>query len=70
MYHDLDQISFAEWLVELTICAVRAGYKSPLLIQTGQLCWYPSYVEGLSPLNALRAHERDGRLFGIDYGDV
>jgi hypothetical protein len=71
MFDDLDHISFAEWLIALNACAVKAGYKNnpPFLRITGQLFWYADYQDGLSPESALEAAAMDGLEFGADYLD-
>lgn len=68
MWIDLDHISFAEWLVELNACAVKARYKGPPLTEiTGQICWHPHYEEGLAPNTALELAAKEGTEFGQDY---
>lgn len=68
MSDNLDYISFAEWLVDLNICAVRAGYKTPHLVKvTGQFCWYPYYEQGMSPSTALEIAANTGKVLGDDY---
>ncbi|MGB9154081.1 MAG: hypothetical protein WCD70_13460 [Alphaproteobacteria bacterium] len=67
---DPDQISFAEWLVELNALAVKSGYKGqPLVEITGQLEWLYFYESETSPANALKIAENDGIRFGADYCD-
>jgi hypothetical protein len=68
MIDDLDHISFAEWLIALNACAVKAGYKGePLVIITGQLEWHPFYEDGVSPADALALAAADGLAFGFLY---
>jgi hypothetical protein len=68
MQCELDDISFAEWLVELNLCAAKAGYRGDPFVQiTGQLCWHSYYEEGLTPSAALEAAAKDGVEFGEDY---
>ena len=65
---DLEQISFAEWLIALNACAASSGYRGIPFVQiTGQLCWYGDYMEGLSPRAALELTAQDGLMFGGDY---
>ncbi len=65
----LEHISFAEWLVELNACALRAGYKcdQPFARITGILCWHSFYEEGYAPSEALTAAAQEGEKFGTDY---
>ena len=71
MRDDLDYISFAEWLIELNACAVKAGYKGqPLVLITGQLCWHTDYESGVSPEEALRVAEKDEMKFALDYQNI
>ena len=68
---DLDHISFAEWLIELNACAVKAGYKGQPLVQiTGQLCWYADYESGVSPEDALKQGAKDGLEFVSSYSMI
>ncbi len=66
---DLDHISFAEWLIRLNSCAIKAGYtgSQPIAQITGQLCWYPFYEGGLTPDAALEAAAQEGEEFGNHY---
>jgi len=68
MLIDLEKVSFAEWLIELNVCAIKAGYKGePIATITGQLEWYPYYEEGLTPSLALERASGEGQEFGIEY---
>jgi hypothetical protein len=70
MIDDLDRISFAEWLIDLNACAVRAGYKgAPLVIMTGQLEWHHYYEDGMTPAAALDAAATDGAMFEREYAE-
>jgi hypothetical protein len=67
---DLDQISFAEWLVDLNKEAALAGYRGrPLVEQTGQMQWLPFYESRTPPAEALKSAELDAKAFGNDYCD-
>lgn len=64
----LEHISFAEWLIELNICAIKAGYKGqPFTQLTGQLNWYADYESRLVPQDALDNALKDGAEFGEIY---
>jgi hypothetical protein len=67
--NDFDHISFAEWLVRLNECAVKAGYRTeqPFTQVTGQLDWHSYYEEGLTPVAALESAPKDGSEFEEDY---
>ncbi len=70
MFDDLDHISFAEWLIELNACAVKAGYKGEALVKiTGQLEWHHFYEDGTTPEAALEIAAKDGVVFGIEYAE-
>jgi len=70
MLEDFERVSFAEWLIELNACAVNVGYKGgPLAIITGQLEWYQSYIDGLTPPSALDLSAQDGKELGKYYDD-
>jgi hypothetical protein len=71
MHDDLDHVSFAEWLIELNACAVKAGYKGqPLVRITGQLCWYGDYESGIPPEKALKIVEKETKEFASDYQNI
>jgi hypothetical protein len=69
MIDDLDHISFAEWLIALNACAVKAGYKTdePFVQITGQLCWHSFYEAGVPPSVAINTAAMEGAEFGADY---
>jgi len=68
MFDDLDHISFAEWLINLNACAIKAGYRGgPFVTITGQLSWHSFYEAGISPKTALRIEEDNAMKFGRDY---
>jgi len=68
MQDDLEHVSFAEWLIELNACAVKAGYKGePITTITGQLEWYHFYEAGLKPRTALERATQDGQEFCPGY---
>ena len=71
MCEELEQISFAEWLIALNAYAANAGYNGqPLTLITGQLCWHSFYEAGVPPSVALEAAATEGRKFGSDYEDI
>jgi len=66
---DLDEISFAEWLVELNDLAVSIGYLTTesFTVTTGQFEWFSRYESGLSPEEALYQAMEEALEFGWDY---
>jgi len=64
-----ERISFAEWLVELNVCAANAGYKAERYFTqiAGQLEWHSYYQEGLTPEAALEQAVKDGFEYGEHY---
>ena len=70
MENNLEEISFAEWLIRLNRVAKWAGYKGrPIVEITGQFEWWHFYETGMHPANALESAENDGAMFGADYCD-
>jgi hypothetical protein len=69
MYNDLDEISFAEWLVELNNRAISSGYHAPdsFAAITGIIDWHPYYDEGVTPTEALSEAEKDANKYGAEY---
>jgi hypothetical protein len=67
---DLDEISFAEWLVELNEVAVSKGFLTTegFVAETGQMEWLASFEAGLSPEEALYIAALDGLEYGSLYG--
>jgi hypothetical protein len=68
---DLEQLSFAEWLIDLNAYARRSGYRGrPLVKITAMLAWSVDYDAGLTPAAALLQAAADGIAFGQDYCDT
>ena len=70
MESNLEETSFAEWLILLNKVAKWEGCKGrPIVEITGQLEWWHFYEAGMHPANALEIAEHDGLMFGADYCD-